>query len=74
MHRVDLTRPAETALAAMPDDVHEETLAFIDGIADEGTDGAGRMTMVDAVLCGKVWVVWVALGVLITVLDAGRIA
>ncbi|MFE5681703.1 hypothetical protein [Streptomyces sp. NPDC056512] len=57
----------------MPDDVYEETLALIDDIADERTDGAGRMTAVDAVLCGRVWVVCMALGGLLVVLDAGHV-
>ncbi|MGW6747609.1 hypothetical protein [Streptomyces sp. NPDC055006] len=71
MHRVDLTRPAETALAAMPDDVHEETLALIDDIAADRAAGHGAAAGADAVLRGRVWVVYVALGGLLVVLCAG---
>ncbi|MFG2503631.1 hypothetical protein ACGFSB_36145 [Streptomyces sp. NPDC048441] len=57
----------------MPDDVHEETLTLIDGIADAREGGAGRMSAVDAVLRGRVWVVYAAIGGLLVVLDCGRV-
>ncbi|MFD7204382.1 hypothetical protein [Streptomyces sp. NPDC059893] len=73
MHRVDLTRRAETALTAMPDDVHEEILALIDDVAADRAAGHGSTTGADAVFRERVWVVYVALGGLLVVLDAGRI-
>ncbi|MFD3562993.1 hypothetical protein ACFWVU_25475 [Streptomyces sp. NPDC058686] len=74
MRRADLTRPAETALTAMPDGVHEEALALVGDIADARAGDAGWMTVVDAVLRGPVWVVYVAIGGLLVVLDTGRAA
>ncbi|WP_326710473.1 hypothetical protein OG758_15045 [Streptomyces sp. NBC_01474] len=62
------------ALAAMPDDVREETLALIDDIAADRAAGHGSTAATDAVLRGRVWVVYGALGGLLIVLDAGRIA
>ncbi|MFD7184961.1 hypothetical protein ACFV90_33820 [Streptomyces sp. NPDC059904] len=50
-----------------------QPLALIDDVADERADGAGRMTVIDAVLRRRVWVVCMALGGLLVVLDAGRI-
>ncbi|GAA1275510.1 hypothetical protein [Streptomyces aureus] len=73
MHRVDLTRRAETALTAMPGDVHEETLALIHDIAADRAADHGSTAATDAVLRGRVWVVYVALGGLLVVLDAGRV-
>lgn len=72
MHRVDLTRRAETGLVAMPDDVHEETLALIDDIAADREAVPAAVT--DAVLCGRCWIVYAAAGGLLIVLDAGRVA
>lgn len=63
---------AEELLSAMRDDVHDEVLALIDDIAEGRDRGVGRMTDVDAVLRGRMWVVCVALGGLLVVLDAGR--
>lgn len=74
MRRVDLARAADEALAAMPDDVHEDALALIDEIADVRELGAGSMMVVDAVLRGRVWVVYVALGGLLVVLNAGSVS
>ncbi|WAL93959.1 hypothetical protein [Streptomyces sp. Je 1-369] len=72
MHRVELTRAADEALSAMPDDVHEETLALIDSVADEREHGAGPMTAAGAVLRGRCLIVYAAIGGLLVVLDAGK--
>ncbi|MEV0114660.1 hypothetical protein AB0H77_15610 [Streptomyces sp. NPDC050844] len=73
MHRVDLARAADEALTAMPDDVHEEMLALIDSVADAREHGAGPMAATDAVLRGRCWFVYAAVGGLLVVLDAGRV-
>jgi hypothetical protein len=73
MHRADLTRRAEAALAAMPDGVHEETLALIDDIAADRAVGHGSTAATDAVLRGRVWVVYMALGGLLVLLDTGSV-
>lgn len=73
MHRVDLARAADEALWAMPDDVHEEMLMLIDDVADTREHGAGPMASTDAVLRGRCWAVYVAIGGLLVVLDVGRV-
>lgn len=73
MHRVDLTRAADEALWAMPDGVHEEMLALIDEVADERERGAGPMAAANAVLRGRCWFVYAAIGGLLVVLDCGRV-
>ncbi|MFE5028311.1 hypothetical protein ACFRAO_34695 [Streptomyces sp. NPDC056656] len=72
--RVDLARAADETMAAMPDDVQEDALALIDEIADVRELGAGSMTVVDAVLRERVWVVYVALGGVLVVLNAGSVS
>lgn len=42
MRRVDLAQTAAAALSAMPDDVHEKTLALIDSVATRRESGAGQ--------------------------------
>jgi hypothetical protein len=73
MHRVDLTRRTETGLAAIPDDVHEEALALIDDVAADRAAGHGAVAGADAVVRGRVWIVYAALGGPLVVLDAGRV-
>ncbi|MBW5420301.1 hypothetical protein GKQ77_01780 [Streptomyces sp. BG9H] len=73
MTRVDLTRVADAAMSAMPDAVHEEVLALIDSVADEREHGAGPMTAADAVLRGRCWIVYAALGGLLIVYRAGTL-
>ncbi|MFD7184156.1 hypothetical protein ACFV90_29680 [Streptomyces sp. NPDC059904] len=73
MHRVDLTRRTATALATMPDDVHEEALTLIDDIATDRAAGHGSTAGADAVLRGRVWVLYMALGGMLFVLDEGQV-
>ncbi|MFD7184158.1 hypothetical protein ACFV90_29690 [Streptomyces sp. NPDC059904] len=61
------------ALTAMPDHVHEESLELIDDRAADRAAGHRSTVVIDAVLRGRVWVVYVALGGLLPVLDAGVI-
>ncbi|MEU1015323.1 hypothetical protein [Streptomyces sp. NPDC005898] len=58
----------------MPDDVHAQMLALIDSVAQSREDGARPTTTADAALWGRCWIVYMALGGLLIVLDAGRIA
>ncbi|MEV7192301.1 hypothetical protein AB0N81_10910 [Streptomyces sp. NPDC093510] len=51
----------------MPDEAHEEALALIHSVADERERGAGPMTAADAVLRGRCWIVYAALGGLLAV-------
>ncbi|MFE4574073.1 hypothetical protein ACFRLW_21090 [Streptomyces sp. NPDC056728] len=68
---MDLTRRGEAALAAMPDGVHEETLALIGDIA--ANRAAGRGAAVDALLRGRAWISYLAMGGLLVVVDVGWI-
>ncbi|MFD5391082.1 hypothetical protein ACFRNT_33100 [Streptomyces sp. NPDC056697] len=71
---MDLAQAADEGLTAVPDDVHEETLALIDEVADVRELGAASMVAVDAVLRGRVWVLYVTLGGLLVVLNAGSVS
>ncbi|MEV5979717.1 hypothetical protein [Streptomyces sp. NPDC052114] len=56
----------------MPDDMHEEALALIDDAVASVQTGSGARMVVDAVLRGRCWIVYAALGGLFVVLDVGR--
>ncbi|MGW5868196.1 hypothetical protein ACWFRJ_39310 [Streptomyces sp. NPDC055239] len=62
MHRVDLAREADVALWSLPDDEHEEMLALIDEVADAREYDTGPMAAADAVLRGRCWFVYLAIG------------
>ncbi|MEV5977526.1 hypothetical protein [Streptomyces sp. NPDC052114] len=67
MHRVELTRTADEVLTVMPDDVHEETLALIDSVADSADARPGPTVAFGA----SSWVTCTVSGSVVEVRDVG---
>ncbi|MFI1677028.1 hypothetical protein [Streptomyces sp. NPDC020607] len=67
MQRVELTRVADEALTAMPDDVHEELLALIDSVADAPHPRPGRTVVFGA----SSWVTCSVMDGVVELLDVG---